>query len=561
MTDKDGCDSLMPTQDALSQDISKIVQALGMSSECRRELANSNRDNSFEMHMNYQASLGPGGLLGSTDGALGLSQSNSQQENYLNQQGCGTALSDLKSIVDEQYKIACDINATSVTTDNQAVTNQTINISTNISADYAAELQAARENMESKRPERPSLSAIRDMISKGVSEDTAKSLYNLALSSYYKEIQAFNERYKTFEEPSIDASGATIENISNLKLKVVTSVSKSVRQKIIESVKNIAGTVATSEVSQKSGLGGSNDGLKSLISSNLESKAQDIDKTVNQISDSLAITVNSNQQIEISSNSGSINLKNTKITNNIAIDLLTDKFTKIGLDLGKEISSEIIKNAATDTSVSQESAGLEDVIKQVNEGLTARISALTKAQAEWKSAGKQNYTMYLILAGLVMGGGGIGTSGPLTPIKIIMLLILLYLVIALLFGWFPFSLFGMKLFGSSKSSDSEDPSNSSDSEDSREELRMKRTINYKKKPNILYKTDPNLASMIERQSSVKQNVNKGRQFLKTKTLYYTQHKNSSSSSPPYSRSQGPCTSPWCDLVDGDGGAIPQNRYD
>lgn len=514
---EEGCEAVMPTRDVLSQDISKIVQSLGMSDSCRRALSNSNRDNHFEMHADYEANLGPGGLLGSANGSLGMSMSNTDTRNALNAQGCGTALSDLKSIIDERYKIACDINATSVTTDNLVVTKQSIDISINVPRDKLLKLSDDRKEMEANRPVRPPMTSVTEMIIRGVNPVTAERLYKLALDSYDKEMAAFNERIKTFADPSILGQGAIIQNVSNLKLKVVTSVDQSVRSSIKESVKKIAGTLASSEISQQSGLGASNDGLKSLISSNLESKDQDITKAVNEISDSLSVTVNSNQQVQISSNSGAIDLRNARITNNLAIDLLTEKFTKVALDLGKEISSDIIKNAASDTSVSQDLGGLEDVIKEVNEGLANRLSSLTDAQAGWKKAGKQDYIMYLILAGLVMGGGGIGASGKLTPIKIIMLLILLYLVIALLFGWFPFSFFGMKLFGSS---------NSSDSGDSREELRMNpRAISYKKKANNLYKADPKLASVFDKQSSVKQIVVPRRQFLKTKAPVYSSNKN------------------------------------
>ncbi len=413
--------------------ISKIADSLGMTQECKRLLDNANSDNHFEMHANFEADA----LFMSTNGGMGLSNSNSDTASSLNESGCGTAMADIKRVMDAKYKIACDLNTTSVSTSQQVNANASINIT-------AIQKTPPREppSIIGPPPVRPSSMELQ-FLRESFSASEVNRIYQKALDAFEIETNSYNDRLALYAPPSIRAANAVIRNRVGVNLKTLTKLSESVKSKLKESSKQIAGTVAMNSIEQKAGVGSSNSKLNQMVSSLIESKDTEILANINTIQDSMDISVNASGNIEIFSDAGLIDLTGTEVTNDMSIELLTERISKASYDMGKTIASEVIRSATSDNTLSQELAGFEDIIAEVQAGLAARLAALSDSQNEY---GGDDWMKYIVIILLLGGGGAIGGTGKMTPIKIIILLCLLYLILAWFLGWFPFNFFGFLAF-------------------------------------------------------------------------------------------------------------------
>ena len=488
------CGDYDNSQEKLQDTISKIASSMGMDQECQRAITASSESSHFEMHADYEVSS----LLGSAGGSVGLSVSDAEAESSLGESGCGTALADLKSVVDERYKIACDINETSVSSQATVSAYASINITAT---------GQGRTPPDTLVP--PTPVNIQDLVGLklvGFTTEEIRLLYQQSLDSHEKAMQAYEKMLKIYAPAEILGSGSIIQNKVSLNVKTLSQLDTMTVSRITESVKKIAETAAASEISQTAGFSGSNSRLNQMVSSYFDTKDTEIAMAINTVQESSQVSVSANGNIEIFSSAGSIDLTGARVTNDMAIELLTEKIVDVSLDLGKKYASEIITSASSSTTTTQDFAGFEDVIAEVQAGLAARLAALQNAQNERPRLGN-DWMKYLVILGIIGGGGAIGGGGGrMTPIKIVMLLVLLYVALAWFFGWFPFNFFGFLSLAFRKQS--------------REKLRLNpRTINYRKKASRLYKANPKLASMYNDDSSVREFVAPRKEYLRTKIPY------------------------------------------
>lgn len=487
------CGDYDNSQEKLQDSISKIAESLGMDQECQRAITASSESDHFEMHADYEVSS----FLGSAGGSVGLSTSSAEADSSLAESGCGTALADLKSVVDERYKIACDINETSVSSQATVSAYASINITaTGQGRDPPATLVP------------PAEVNIQDVIGLrvlGFTSEEIRVLYQQSLDSRAKAMQAYEKMLKIYAPAEILGSNSIIKNKVRVNVKTLSQLDTATVSRISESVKKIAETVAASEISQTAGFSGSNSRLNQMVSSYFDTKETEIGMAINTVQESSQVSVSATGNIEIFSSAGSIDLTGARVTNDMAIELLTEKIVDVSLDLGKKYASEVITSASSSTSTTQDFAGFEDVIAEVQAGIAARLGALQNAQNERPRLGN-DWMKYLVILGIIGGGGAIGGGGKMTPIKIVMLLVLLYLALAWFFGWFPFNFFSFLSLAFRKQS--------------REKLRLNpRTINYRKKASGLYKANPKLASMYNDDSSVREFVAPRKEYLRTKIPY------------------------------------------
>lgn len=498
------CGNYDNSQEKLQDEISKIASSMGMDQQCEREITASSESSHFEMHADYEVSS----FLGSAGGSVGLSMSDADAESSLAESGCGTALADIKSVIDERYKIACDINETSVSSQAAVSARASINITA---------VGPGRDPPDTLVPPTPvNFEGLAGLRMAGFSSEEVRLLYQQSIDSYQKSLLAYEKMLKIYAPAEILGSGSVIQNTVSLNVKTLSQLDVTTVSRIAESVKKIAETAATSEISQTAGFSGSNSRLNQMVSSYFDSKDTEISMAINTIQESSQVSVSADGNIEIFSSAGSIDITGARITNDIAIELLTEKIVDVSLDLGKKYASEVITSASSSTTTSQDFAGFDDVIAEVQAGLAARLAALQNAQNERPRLGN-DWMKYLVILGIIGGGGAIGGSGRMTPIKIVMLLVLLYLALAWFFGWFPFNFFSFLSLAFRKVYRRDNYKNSSNNQ-SRKELRMNpKTVSYRKKSN-LYKSASKLANRFKNQSSVQDFISP-REYLKTKSPY------------------------------------------
>lgn len=309
--------------------------------------------------------------------------------NQMEQSGCGTLLIAAQKIVNNTKSVNCIIQKAAQTSEMDVGINASIKIRTlpltvqeisdkqqalaawdanNKFSDYSAMYYDNVDRFNAAAEKSALASAAKGQVYVGPIPMTIK-LTDVA-EAYAMARKSISDAYSR----NINMEGVNISQTISGKIKIVSQLSSSDAAKVEALTKEIASTVAQAAIEQKSGLNAMDPNLKS-VTDTTTSTTQNLSSTsVNNKIQSSKASVKMNAEILIEAPS-TINMKNVQLNQNIMADIVCEAIINSAVDSGIKAANEITSNSAIMTSLRQESAGVDDLVRAQGEANAAAINA------------------------------------------------------------------------------------------------------------------------------------------------------------------------------------------
>ncbi len=420
-----------------ANNLSAIAKNTGMSQKCQQAA----HTHSNQFMTNTKAAMAV--LLGA--GALTNTTTNNSLDNSMIQSGCGAFALTANTMMTETNNITCNINSTF------SSQTQTVKAGTAI-------------NLKTVRPTPDAIKEITEHITKTqadiVAMSSAAQMPTMEMAG--NDIEAFKYLIKLKDDAikqananlalyikqnptsaGVFGSKIDLKLSQSIKMSASQSVSTEIYTKIQNSVKNIAAAVAFNKVSQVAG-------VNALTSNSKQFLQQKVTDAVKNQQNNIKSQISQNT-MSLDAD-GSINMTyagpivNSDIIANLSsqAEMQINQVITSAVTIGQQVASEITnKIASTNTSTSKD-AGLDEMIKQANEGLAKQIKTADIGQNQFfkgffSMIGNIWIVFGIVAVVLLMFFPQITNVFLPGPLKYVLAGVLLYFIAAWFIGLWPFS--------------------------------------------------------------------------------------------------------------------------
>ena len=441
-----------PSMDEQYSDIQKSLQALGADQECKSYFDSGSKESSTSVSVAVQASL----LFASASAATNVSTGVSEMHNKMSQEGCGDVFANISEQNTARQSIMCQINNQQSTTSLSGSASASISIRQREPTDNEVAIrQSALKLIDTiPYPQQP-------ILYPGITPE----IYKMALDMYQSSLSAYNEHAK-IKQKAIDAvngkvviKSLDIQNRATADMKSISNVQNISTTKIAESFKKVATAAAASEIKKRTGSASDTSRpTKELVQSKINDKSQEITNSIKNSINSISLNAVSSTKVELVF-SGPVEMTDVKIDQFAQARLISKNIIQNAESMGKATALDLISKITSERSTDTESEGMEDLMKNVQDGRVAQVKASTEGTASMMSAaGMAGFLALIGMAVIVLvfmkfgggqalvakakgpfGFGSIGGATMSTSLAFVAVGILCYLVLAYFLGLAPFN--------------------------------------------------------------------------------------------------------------------------
>lgn len=391
------CESLKPmdildNEAEVSKAINESLEKIGASEKCKKSFDLSDKKSEFYAEYKRQKSSGGFMGIGSGQSASGekYENKNSELNTKMRQEGCGNLYANITNINKLNRKLSCYLNESvecnSVRVDNRASVSFTVR---------APEPQEWLEELKIKADLVKTLNDSNTVLTQSM-KDTPHLLKSLQLSN----AKIIEDITKTMEIGA-NFDGVTVSVFSGTSLKQVKQVSDTVKEKMTETLKEVAITTAEHNLEQQTGLSSLDPNTKRVITERVNAQSDTIKKNITtslkdsdvNISNSSSITFNVPRNLTMT---------DSVIDANAHINIIQQSVSKHAKDIGLIVSNDLMKEASTNTTTKQTSEGIDisgliDSLGQANRIAQQRSIIMPSSTRNTSESSKSNNNIMIII--------------------------------------------------------------------------------------------------------------------------------------------------------------------
>jgi len=374
-----------------------IAKSIGMDKECQKAASSHLSQNMVDTDtMAGAITMFGGGMASNSTTTSDLDAGSAMME-----KGCGSFAVAASTIMNETASISCTMNST--------LTGQTVVVKS-----------GAKITVKTKRPSELVSAAILKVTSHNstkLAEIIMKETFIPAnvpehmmplyvrkmdlkeanVARYQKAMADYNESFPI--NADLVDSTLDLRISSTIKLKSEQNIQASHKAAISNSIKNIAAAAAEQKMSADMGFQAGSANSRQIIQNKIDNMYTDEKTAIDEkITNSFTKAVSENEiLIEIE---GSIIGSSIKADMSIQTNVQTSQAVKSGISIGHrvaaEMTSDILSHQEGDTTI----AGMDDLVKEANDGLAKQI--LAKGESDAKTLGAMGDAMGGMFSGMFL---------------------------------------------------------------------------------------------------------------------------------------------------------------
>jgi len=367
------CGTVEPTGKQLMDNMPALAKTMGMDQKCVTSAENQNSS---------------GGMSASATipFASVKAEAHYQQAWGKNMSsGCSNTIINAARNLTSINNINCNLNKTSSTTNIAQNANASINILVGVDAGTTDGLPSRKLDADTLQSQTEQIAAFtQSQTTLGLAAITNPKITQKQLNL----VADLLSDIKT-EITNVQSWGDVIINQSTLKNSITSSVktlgtlNAQSQASLGSNLKDVMKRNIENTVTKKIGLVGTiPPNTKSMISTMVENKQNNINKIVNSAIKNTNVQTSNNGTITISAPL-KIEMDNAIIDNNIAITMATSSMVKQGAALGATISTDILSNLVSKSSTDETTAGMVDLAKAQGDANAKALALGTGAKLGW----------------------------------------------------------------------------------------------------------------------------------------------------------------------------------
>tara|TARA_X000001036_G_scaffold150423_1_gene142911 strand:- start:70559 stop:71995 length:1437 start_codon:yes stop_codon:yes gene_type:complete len=431
-----------------ANNLSAIAKNVGMTQKCQQAA----HTHSNQFMMNTKAAMVV--LIGA--GALSNTTTNNSLDNSMTQSGCGAFALTANTMMNETNNITCNINSTFSSQTQTAKVGASINLKTIRPTPDA--IKEITDHITKSKAIIADMTSPKNLPKMGVpegwqaswgppSQADMKNAYDTKMKLIQNSIDQANESLRLYITQNPTSAGVFGSNI-NLKLKQSIKMSSSqrvsseVHTRIQNSVRNIAAAVAFNKVSQVAG-------VNSLTSNSKQFLQNKVTQAVKNQQNNIKSQISQNT-MSLDAD-GSINMTyagpivNSTIIANLSsqAEMQINQVITSAVTIGQQVAAELINKIASTTSADSKDPGLDEMIKQANDGLAKQIEISDAGQNKFfegffSMIGNIWLMLGIAVVAVLMFFPGVAKVIAPGPLKYVLIAVLMYLIFAYFIGFWPF---------------------------------------------------------------------------------------------------------------------------
>lgn len=392
--------------DAYGRNVQAVADMIGLDETCVRvaDTMASSASSSGGFESSTSASVGPFGMLGRVSHDMGATWQDSQtrMDNSLRESGCGNVLYDTTKIMDHIRNINCQLTQT---VSNMSV-GSTVSSSVSIRVDPNEEV------------ERRFFETVQSAGNAVVAMAAHPVLAARMADNYARLVQQLERR------GDIDIRSSSIRTKAGVGIKTLNEATLEQKSNIEHECDLIATTTAEHVLQKHAGVNALQSSVKQLVETEMTTIKEDFHEEINSMISNTVVESAGDASVEIVA-PVSIRLTNATVSSEVMVEIVSTSVASTSVELGKKIATDLLAQAASHTSTSQENAGLEALQVAMGEGNAAAIAAqqtglsslgITGSFEALGGIGKMAGVAALVAGGLVLvkmlSGGARPTKGP-----------------------------------------------------------------------------------------------------------------------------------------------------
>lgn len=375
-----------------------IAKSIGMDQECQKAASSHLSQNLVDTDtMAGAITLFGGGMASNSTTTSNLDVGSSMME-----KGCGSFAVAASTIMNETASISCTMNST--------LTGQTVVVKSGAKITVktkrpSTEVSAAILNVTAKQTDKLAEIIMKDTFIPANIPERMVALYmrkmdlkEANVARYQKAMADYNDSFPINADLVNSRLDLTIN--SAIKLKSEQNIQASHKAAISNSIKNIALAAAEQKMSADMGFQAGSANSRQIIQNKIDNMYTDEKTAIDEkITNSFTKAVSENEiLIEIE---GSIIGSDIKADMSIQTNVQTAQAVKSGISIGHrvaaEMTSDILSHQEGDTTI----AGMDDLVKEANDGLAKQI--LAKGESDAATLGAMGDAMGGMFSGLFSG--------------------------------------------------------------------------------------------------------------------------------------------------------------
>ena len=374
---KEGCGNTAFDPKKYESDIGKLGKQLGMDQECIK--ASKNKFKTHQSNMKAQGKVSAPFGMGGAEMSASASTSGTEMEDEKFEKGCGNFLMNVTEIHNTTNNIKCNVNNNSREMSVNAKMGATILIKTKVSEQTKREANA----QFAKSQERLERMLMRPNIS-----DKQFEMFSKMLES--------KERALAMQLGSITMKNSTFKNKITGKIRVMNKSQIKNSTEIKEDFKRAAKAAVSAKLKEVAGTNALSPNTKQVINTKINNNEQNITKKIQNIVDNTDVQVGADGNITVISSS-SIDMDGVVMDQDIGLTVAVEAIQASSMDMALDIASEMIDEASSESVTDIETAGLNDLAKELADGNAKAI----QETGSGNSSGSGNSTMSMI-AGVIV---------------------------------------------------------------------------------------------------------------------------------------------------------------
>lgn len=353
MSNNNSC-SNPPTINEVRENLPKLMDSIGMSKTCKTAT-----DSAFT-----EASLSGQGSL--PFGSVSAQASMSTAFNKTNQEGCGSVMANINTTQNTNTTINCSIQESSNTVASVSVNTNSIIIETIplTPEEKKAKEKIIQQQLKSEADFKQMVLAA--SLNSGIDSELIIKLSKISSQTFQKVLDSYS-RNLTISDSKISQD---IKSDIRLSVRISGEAAANASTKL----KAVAEIAAENEMKSELGMNAISPDMKTFIQNNVNNNTSltntNIQKTVNEVN---AKVDNSNNLVIRAP--GKIDLKNTKIDQNILSIMATDALLSSASSAGSKAVADYLSDIASKSKTTGKSAGLDDLAKTIAEGQASKMKA------------------------------------------------------------------------------------------------------------------------------------------------------------------------------------------
>jgi hypothetical protein len=204
------------------------------------------------------------------------------------------------------------------------------------------------------------------------------------------------ERALAMQLGNIKMKNSTLRNKITGKIKVMNKSQIKNSTEIKEDFKRAAKAAVSAKLKEASGTNALSPNTKQVINTKINNNEQNITKNIQNIVDNTDVKVGADGNITIRSSS-SIDMEGVVIDQDVGLSVAVEAIQASSMDMALDIASEMIDEASSESVTDIETAGLNDLAKELADG---NAKAIEKT-GSGNSSGSGSSTMSMI-AGVIV---------------------------------------------------------------------------------------------------------------------------------------------------------------